>query len=380
MPDLPSAQLVARKGQKNKHHFGHYGSPDERPCAAGPETALHKFAKEVLARRRELVLPKLELQDEHDRWEGYPGGRFGFNSAFLEQRIQDIVPDVIVRKDNHDLLIEFVVTHECGPAKIAKLNELNLSAIEIDLSKLPRDTSSKGLEKAILVDAPRRWLHNVKFREGRTHLARQRRDREIKFADRVSSLRNSYLSEHNKISSAKPSFRSSNKLDELGLSLGVGINVPGAGCFLVPPYEWQAAILLNAAKAAFRGYTPFISSEHTIQFMEKRGWINRQFCRITPAEGVAICADGTPFCDPESAIKVWATELVRLGVLTPTKNGRGWVALNNALQTAKETSKRPRRASKRMNAVANCLCAAWQRFKSCHERAHVHDPSAKGRT
>jgi hypothetical protein len=113
-------RLVARKGQTNSHHFGHYGVPDEWSCAAGLETALHKFAKQTLERRLELVLPKLELKDDHKRWEGYPGGKFRFDTALLEQRLGDIIPDVIVRKGDRDLLIEFVVTHGCDPGKIAK--------------------------------------------------------------------------------------------------------------------------------------------------------------------------------------------------------------------------------------------------------------------
>ena len=43
-------RLVACKGNKQDHHFGHYGVGDRRPCQTGPETALHKFAKEVLTR------------------------------------------------------------------------------------------------------------------------------------------------------------------------------------------------------------------------------------------------------------------------------------------------------------------------------------------
>lgn len=331
-------RLVARKGQANAHHFGHYGVTDERSCAAGPETALHKFAKEVLERRLELVLPKLELEDDHDRWEGHPGGKFRFDAAVLEKRLGEIVPDVIVRRGDHDLLIEFVVTHECDPGKVAKIKELDLSAIEINLSKLPRDTSAKGIEKAILADASRRWLHNPKLDEGRTYLAKRRRERETSFSERVASLRKSYTVAQ-EMACAKPALRTPNKLAEFDLALAAGLDVPGAGCFLVPPYDWQAAILLDVAGSSFRGGAPFISLDRAMQSIRKRRWINRQFSKISRAEAAAIRADGTPFCGPENAIVVWATELSRRGVLVPTKSGSGWVVLSNTIQAASQRAK-----------------------------------------
>ena len=85
-------RLIARKGNKQDHHFGHYGTEDGRPCQTGPETALHKFAKEVLAHRLELELPPLAMGEGHGKWVRYPGGRYGFDAALLENRLGEIVP------------------------------------------------------------------------------------------------------------------------------------------------------------------------------------------------------------------------------------------------------------------------------------------------
>ena len=107
-------QLVARKGPKNEHHFGHHGVGDEQPCIGGPETALHKFAKEELGFRRELVVPQQIIIDRLGRWEGSPNKIVRFNSAVLENKMGEIVPDLIVRIGERDLLIEFAVTHKCS--------------------------------------------------------------------------------------------------------------------------------------------------------------------------------------------------------------------------------------------------------------------------
>src|SRR3712207_4094896 len=80
-------RLVARKGDRKDHHLGHHGFRDGRPCGTGPKTPLHKFAKEVLARRLELDLPPLTIGEGRSKWVGYPGGSYGFDAALLESRL-----------------------------------------------------------------------------------------------------------------------------------------------------------------------------------------------------------------------------------------------------------------------------------------------------
>ncbi|WP_203272780.1 hypothetical protein [Microvirga arabica] len=185
--------LVARKGGKQDHHFGHYGVEDSRPCQTGPETALHKFAKEVLARRLELELPPLVVGEGPGKWVGYPGGIFRFDAALLESRLGAIVPDVIVRKGERPLLVEFLVTHACDEAKIARIAAMDVAAIEIDLSGLPRDTSRADLEEAILTVAPRKWLHNPKVRAAQAEWERRACERDQVLARAAAPLRKAYL-------------------------------------------------------------------------------------------------------------------------------------------------------------------------------------------
>ena len=49
--------VVARKGEKNEHHFAHFNNKES--CTIHPESILHKFAKQVIMQERYLTLPSL---------------------------------------------------------------------------------------------------------------------------------------------------------------------------------------------------------------------------------------------------------------------------------------------------------------------------------
>jgi hypothetical protein len=316
-------QLVARKGPKNEHHFGHYGVGDERPCIGGAETALHKFAKEELGFRRELVLPQQIIIDRLGRWEGPPSKIIRFDSAVLQKKLGEIVPDLIVRIDERDLLIEFAVTHKCDPAKIAKIKEMNLPAVEIDLSGLPRNASKWDIREQIIHKAPRQWLHNPK-------LEIKRRERELEFSAHVARLRSEYVAACSKLRSTKPRSREFDKISALGLVQAVGIEVAGFGCFNVPPQVWQATIIADAVGSP--GGSPFITLDWALSVMSRRLWLNSKFSRLSRSEAVAIRDDGTDFEYPAPAIMAWATELSRSRILVPARAGDGWFLWNEAMQ------------------------------------------------
>jgi hypothetical protein len=289
-------QLVARKGTKNDHHFAHHGSNDERSCTTGRETALHRFAKEVLGHRRELVLPQLELEDELGRWKGPSARLLRFDSAILESKLGEIIPDLVVRTGERDLLVEFVVTHECDAAKIAKIKEMNFPAIEIDLSRLPRNASKWDIREAIIRKAPRKWLYNPK-------LERIRRERERTFAEHVVSLHKEYVATCARLRTKKARCPAFNKVIALGLARGIGIEVPGYGCFLVPPHDWQSTILSDAVNSL--GGRPFITINRACLVITRRRWLHRQFCSLSRNEAAAIRALGASFDYPAQAVLGW---------------------------------------------------------------------------
>lgn len=335
-------RLVARKGNKQDHHFGHYGVGDGRPCQTGQETALHKFAKEVLARRLELVLPPLEAAEGPGKWVGYPGGTCHFDAAYLESRLGEIVPDVIVRKAERHLLVEFLVTHACDEAKIARIGAMDMAAIEIDLSGLPRNISRPDLENAILTTAPRQWLHNPKLREAQAKRERRHRERDLVLGRAVAPLRRAYMAACAEVCSMPISCLAYNRIVGRHLAHAVGIEVPGIGCFTVSPRDWQALILADAVDIAASGGKGLITTAGALRKIRERGWLRRRFSRLTDAEAAAIRADGTPFDHPANAVAAWATTLSRLGVLLPAGARDRWIVwqLTAGQMRGHQTSKR----------------------------------------
>lgn len=59
-----NSRLVAKKGSIRQHHFAHYESDD---CQHGPETALHRLAKQVIKEHKKVLMPSnydnYELED-----------------------------------------------------------------------------------------------------------------------------------------------------------------------------------------------------------------------------------------------------------------------------------------------------------------------------
>lgn len=150
------AKLIARQGDKNSWCFAHKNKED---CSYGQESALHHFAKDVLAKKLMLKVPSPSL------------GKITFDSVALENRLNDIIPDVILSKgtppnDNH-LLVEIKVTHGVDDKKLSKIKEAQLSAIEIDLSPIDFENFDRPfVENMIINDINNKvWLYNKKFKD-----------------------------------------------------------------------------------------------------------------------------------------------------------------------------------------------------------------------
>jgi len=323
------ARLVARKGAKQDHHFGHAGAEDGTPCRTGPETALHRFAKEVLERRLELTLPRLELDDGREKWVGYEGGSYGFDGAVLEHRLGEIVPDVIVRKGRRDLLVEFAVTHPCEETKLARIARMDVSAIEVDLSRVPRDIDRVGIENAILDAAPRRWLHNPKLREGVAKLEALRDQRERR-------LRQAYARACREVATMRTVCLPYDRIVADGLEGAVGIEVAGMGCFSVPPRDWQSLTLSFVVDMALSGGSRTIVAHDALRRIKERKWLHRRFGRLPDEEADILRRGGEQFATPAEAFAEWAFALSRMGILVPVGGGtETWALWHEIVETVR---------------------------------------------
>ena len=146
--------LIAKLGDKNVHHFAHQNVD----CPFGLETALHLFAKQVLEETKYIRLPEVAYY-----WQGrknvlYPESSLYFDAVAIERRIGNIIPDIILRKGNSELIVEIKVTHEIDSDKFDKIFSFDISTVEIDLSSFDKTNFDK-------VDVTRAIIHGLEYKE-----------------------------------------------------------------------------------------------------------------------------------------------------------------------------------------------------------------------
>ena len=153
--------LVAKKSAKQTHHFAHHNS--NVSCAHVAETNAHIWAKDVLQREKQLILPPITAEYDGQSVEVRPARRYEFTQARLERRLGSIVPDVILETaSGAQLIVEVRVTHACDEEKIQTLLQGGISAIEVDLRHFRNSTDRAAVEEALLKTASREWLSNSK--------------------------------------------------------------------------------------------------------------------------------------------------------------------------------------------------------------------------
>lgn len=175
--------LQARLGTgKRVRYFAHSNSDCSADIAY--ETTLHYMAKEIYEKELRITLPRLDVHDESiNEIDLYMYGNpydlyerlvepievlkkqlYKFDYVVLEKRIDEIIPDVILIKGTHRLLVEIAVTHFIDDEKLTKIKALNLSTIEVDLSGFKDEPISyEDLKRYLLHDTSlMRWIHNIR--------------------------------------------------------------------------------------------------------------------------------------------------------------------------------------------------------------------------
>ena len=314
--------LVARKGVRNEHHFGHRSSA---ACSHALESALHKLAKEVLHDRCEILLPEVRAERQGRRLVTHREKVHEFDDAVLEQHLHDIVPDVIVRKGEHRLLVEMFVTHRCGPEKIARIRELGLSCLEVDLRGMPRHATRAEVEQALLSAAPRYWLSNPKLQVAAERLEKlvERERLDAEEAQRAARLQNELrldgLARTFDRLRAAPRVHLGATTDAMrsteanGFGRHAGHAVESDFCFRCAPVEWQAEILDRFVVAPLRrgdvAQFDFHASD-VLKHLRKGRLIARGIPDFLPGEDEAGLLERLPWF--RSLYQVVASYLTRL--------------------------------------------------------------------
>lgn len=168
--------LIARKGNIRSHHFAHHNALD---CDTGMETAIHLLAKEIIKDEKCLYVPSYFLKMEHEDKNGrnfaassyLPSECLQFSDVKLEQHNEDYVPDITALTETEEWVdIEILVTHKVDEHKALRQRQRGKTMIEIDLSDLPRDSSRQEITKAVLLQAPRYFIHNIQRAVASIHL------------------------------------------------------------------------------------------------------------------------------------------------------------------------------------------------------------------
>ncbi|ENO13504.1 hypothetical protein J057_18950 [Marinobacter nanhaiticus D15-8W] len=190
--------LVARKGELKAHHFAHHTPPPESTLSCA-ESALHKWAKNIVAKQRtwslraEHFVPKAwttrlgETLASHDEWwSPFSDNSFIIENTMEEHDFGDWKPDVLLvgqfRGIETRIAVEIKVSHPVDEAKLRKVQKSDIDLLEIELNPdlmLDGILTEAKLEKEILDHKNQLWLH--------TPLAsRLKSEHDLEFEERIA--------------------------------------------------------------------------------------------------------------------------------------------------------------------------------------------------
>jgi hypothetical protein len=241
--------LTLRQPVNKRRHFAH--RPDSL-CTG--ETALHLYAKELLAAARTLSLPALVLEEERVRQTVFAAGIYDFDAVLREHKIGSFQPDALVRYQGFELAVEFLVHHAVDGEKRAKVRDRDISMVEIDLSGLKAgQMDGDALDAAILHAAPRQWIHHRKTAAARRKLdaavAKEKAERGARLKGHIMRKRRASVPQDWK-DEAKAAIR------RTGLAALIGIDTEGGHWFTVPARDWQAQALFEHVIKPSEQYSP----------------------------------------------------------------------------------------------------------------------------
>lgn len=167
--------LVAKKGS-TAHHFAHHVST---VCDYSPETALHNYAKQLIANEPTYLTPSLVVVVSRPEYgiklqESLPEETLSVVNSWVELACEDVVPDVQLDTEAGRHFAEVAVTNFSNQDKRQTLRRIGLPAVELKLDDVPADTPLERIHAAVLDDMNRRsWLFHPQEAEIQARLNAQ---------------------------------------------------------------------------------------------------------------------------------------------------------------------------------------------------------------
>lgn len=168
---------LAAKAQTSRRRRPHFAHLSDTGCQTGPESGIHKRAKQLISDRCELLIPAwegdlLEMPNPPRAWDSqghlHEGRKVVFPARLallgdieLERSFGAYQPDLYVQDELGELLVEIRVTHAVDERKATRVQVHGRRMIEIDLSQLHKDIPHDlaAFEHAVLNDdANRSWI------------------------------------------------------------------------------------------------------------------------------------------------------------------------------------------------------------------------------
>jgi hypothetical protein len=145
------------------------------------ESALHRAVKEIIAESKQMSLPEQRVVvtrkqsgiEKTREWHEAPK-QVAFDSVSLEVRLGRVIPDVVARVGEHELLIEVTVTHSISEVKEDIFHSLGLPVLEIDLSRSCGRVDRKELRRIVLDGVElKRWVYHPRIKRRHDELLTQ---------------------------------------------------------------------------------------------------------------------------------------------------------------------------------------------------------------
>lgn len=168
---------LAAKAQTSRRRRPHFAHLTDTGCQTGRETGIHQRAKQLITDRLELLTPAWlgdlvdmpnppHTRDDEGRihWGrkvDHPERLAALREVETERSFGTYQPDVSALDEVGELLIEIRVTHAVDDRKAARVQAHGRRMVEIDLSRLDRDTPHDlaAFEQAVLFEpANRNWI------------------------------------------------------------------------------------------------------------------------------------------------------------------------------------------------------------------------------
>lgn len=128
-PACKQALVAKNGGKKREHHFAHLNVVE---CEHGYQSALHYMAKDIFLELQYLTFVKNEKPVQYK-----------IDSVELECKVDEVIPDIYIICDGKRFFVEIYVTHAVDDKKKQKIQDMRISAIEIDLSRFHHEMITK---------------------------------------------------------------------------------------------------------------------------------------------------------------------------------------------------------------------------------------------